>query len=82
VEWYKRCPLLFWNHKDTETRNPEDEFVFEGVKAQWDVNGNLVSTGETNDIKVVKDINWYFYGEGSGFTGPTIDFIEIQAGFV
>lgn len=66
----------FGTHKDTETRNPEDEFIFEGVKAQWDVNGNLVSTGETNDIKVVKDINWYFYGEGSGFTGPTIDFIE------
>jgi len=71
----------FGTHKDTETRNPDDEFVFEGVKGQWDADGNLVPTTEKNDIKVVKDVYWYAYGEGSGFTGPTVDFIE-NAGWV
>ena len=57
----------FGTHADTESREPGDLVVFEGVKA---------SNGEKNDIEVVKDIDWYLMGEGSGFTGPTIDYIE------
>ncbi|MFW5708154.1 MAG: hypothetical protein ACOC12_09550, partial [Bacteroidota bacterium] len=29
-----------------------------------------------NDIQVAKDINWYVLGPGSGFTGPTSQFVE------
>ncbi len=57
----------FGAHADTETREPDDLFVFDGV---------LESTGKPNNIEVVKDMNWYILGEGSGFTGPTVDFIE------
>jgi len=66
----------FGTHKDTETRNPDDKFTFEGVKGYWDADGNLIPSKDANDIQVVKDENWYYYGEGSGFTGPTYDFIE------
>jgi TonB-linked SusC/RagA family outer membrane protein len=73
----------FGTHKDTETREPGDLYVFDGVQAYWDANGNFVPVagGPANTKKVNKDVNWYYYGEGSGFTGPTYDFIE-DAGWV
>jgi hypothetical protein len=55
----------FGTHADTETR--EDDYVFEGVKQ---------SDGSTNDIVVKLDQDWRTSGEGSGFTGPTVDYIE------
>ncbi len=61
----------FGAHKDTETREEGDKFVFDGVN----------ENGEKNTIEVVKDQNWYLGGEGSGFTGPGVDFIE-DAGWV
>lgn len=62
----KGAMYYFGTHKDTESREATDQFVFEGVKAD----------GTPNDIKVNKDIYWYVLGEGSGFTGPTEEFIE------
>lgn len=57
----------FGSHEDTELREPDDpKYVFDGVK----------SDGSPNDIPVLRDINWFVLGEGSGFTGPTEEFIE------
>jgi TonB-linked SusC/RagA family outer membrane protein len=56
----------FGSHKNTESREPGDTYVFEGVLAD----------GTPNTKEVVKDIGWYVLGEGSGFTGPTEEFIE------
>jgi hypothetical protein len=54
-------------HADTKNREPEDLVVFEGVKQ---------SDGSVNDIQVVRDINWYYRGQGSAVTGPAVPFIE------
>jgi TonB-linked SusC/RagA family outer membrane protein len=62
----KGAMYYFGTHADTESRG-EGETVIEGVKA---------SDGSPNDIPIVKDINWYVLGPGSGFTGPTSQFIE------
>jgi len=67
---------FFGAHADTENR--DDDYVFEGVKAHWDTDGNLVANdgNPVNDIAVKLDQNWRTNGEGSGFTGPTIDYLE------
>jgi len=62
----------FGNHADQESREPDDLYIFNGVK---------LSDGSPNDIPVVKDANWYFTGEGSTFTGPGGDYID-RAGWV
>jgi len=68
---------FFGASANTEYRD-DDTYIFEGVKA---------STGEPNDINVA-DLgdpdwaqNWATSGEGSGFTGPTVDYIQ-DAGWV
>lgn len=63
----KGAMYYFGTHKDTESRGDGAIYVFEGVKA---------SNGAANDIQVAKDIDWYFNGEGSGFTGPAGQFVE------
>ena len=72
----KGALYFFGAHGDTENR--DDDYVFEGVKAHWDADGNLVPNdgSPANDIVVKLDQNWRTNGEGSGFTGPTIDYIE------
>ncbi len=72
----KGALYFFGAHADTENR--DDDYVFEGVKAHWDADGNLVPNdgSPANDIVVKLDQNWRTNGEGSGFTGPTIDYIE------
>ncbi len=67
---------FFGAHADTENR--DDDYVFEGIKAHWDADGNLVPNdgNPKNDIVVKLDQNWRTNGEGSGFTGPTIDYLE------
>ncbi len=62
----KGAMYYFGTHADTESRG-EGETVIEGVKE---------SNGAANDIPIVKDISWYVLGPGSGFTGPTSQFIE------
>jgi TonB-linked SusC/RagA family outer membrane protein len=57
----------FGNHGDQEEREPDDLYVFEGVKQ---------SDGSPNDIQVVKGANWYLFGEGSRFTGPDEPYYE------
>ena len=54
-------------HGDQENRGPGDLVVFEGVKQ---------SDGSPNDIQVVKDENWYYWGEGSAVHGPAVPFLE------
>lgn len=63
----KGAMYYFGTHEDTESRGDGATYVFEGVK---------MSNGGANDIKVAKDVNWYFNGEGSGFTGPAGQFVE------
>jgi hypothetical protein len=61
----KGAMYYFGVHGDQVWR--EDNYVFEGVKA---------SDGSPNDIEVVRNVDWHLNGEGSGFTGPTVQFIE------
>ena len=60
-------------HIDTETRG--ESYVFEGVKGTVGADGNGISTGENNDISVIKDQYWY-NGLGGGFGGPSGQFVE------
>jgi TonB-linked SusC/RagA family outer membrane protein len=52
-----------------------DSTVFEGVLGHIDPDGNLITNGDVNGEKVVKD-QTYYQGIGSGFNGPTEQFIE------
>jgi hypothetical protein len=56
----------YGTHADQEDREPDDLFIFEGVKE---------SDGSANNIQVVKDIDWYTRG-GSTVNGPSVPFIE------
>jgi len=62
----------FGSHGDQETREPDDLYVFTGVKQ---------SDGSHNDIEVVKGANWHLFGEGSSFTGPDAPYAE-DAGWI
>ena len=53
-------------HIDTEARGDGAIYIFDGVKTD----------GSKNDIKVAKDVKWYFNGEGNNFTGPVGQFVE------
>ncbi len=55
----------FGAHGDTENR--DDDYVFDGVN---------INTGAVNTVPVKLDQSWRTNGEGSGFTGPTIDYLE------
>jgi hypothetical protein len=61
----KGALYYFGAHADTENRN--DDYVFDGVN---------VNTGQPNNVAVKLDQTWRTSGEGSGFTGPTVDYIE------
>lgn len=63
----KGAMYYFGAHADTESRDDGAVHIFDGVK---------LSDGSPNDIPVTKDINWYVLGPGSGFTGPTSQFVE------
>ena len=60
-----------------ETMTRDNDYVFSGVKAHWS-NGVLVADdgNPANDIAVKLDQTWRTSGEGSGFTGPTVDYLE------
>jgi hypothetical protein len=60
--------------KVTETRG--ENYVWEGVMGHLDADGNLISSGQTNNITVVLDENWYRLGNGSGFSNSAEQFIQ------
>jgi hypothetical protein len=62
----------FGSHADQEAREPDDLVIFDGVKQ---------SDGSSNDIPVVKDMNWHLLGEGSVFTGPGGPYVE-ESGWI
>lgn len=68
----------FGMHKDTEINRSENRVaVFDGVLASsYDGNEEAPSEWVNNDIAVPLDMNWHLGGPGSGFTGPTDQFIE------
>ena len=59
-------------HEDTENRG--EEIVFEGVLGHYDDEGNLVSSGQENNITAVLDQAWY-NGKG-GSSGVAEPFVE------
>ena len=60
-----------------ETMNRDDDYVFTGIKGHWDGGVLVPDAGNpANDIKVKLDQTWRTSGEGSGFTGPTVDYLE------
>ena len=60
-----------------ETMSRENDYVFSGVKAHWDGGVLVADAGSpANDIAVKLDQTWRTSGEGSGFTGPTVDYLE------
>ena len=81
----KGALYFFGTHKDTENRGSTK--VWKGVLGHvgadgniyhYDANGNEVAgPGDRNTNEVVVDENWYWWnGYGSGFTGPSSQFIE------
>ena len=85
----KGALYYFGAHADTENR--DEDYTFEGVYGGLDNNGdveytdasgNVVTTPVTNTEVVKLDEDWRFWsGLGSGFTGPSEDYIE-DAGWV
>jgi TonB-linked SusC/RagA family outer membrane protein len=61
--------------RTVETTNRGQMTVFDGVKGHYDANGNLVTSGETNNVSVPLDQAWY-QGNGGGFGTVAEDFIE------
>jgi len=60
-----------------ETMARDDDYVFSGVKGHWDGGVLVADAGSpANDIAVKLDQTWRTSGEGSGFTGPTVDYLE------
>jgi TonB-linked SusC/RagA family outer membrane protein len=60
-----------------ETMARDNDYVFTGVKAHWDGGVLVADAGSpANDIAVKLDQTWRTSGEGSGFTGPTVDYLE------
>ena len=81
----KGALYFFGTHKDTENRG--ETMVWDGVLGHvgadgniyhYDANGNEVpGPGDPNTNEVVVDEYWYWWnGYGSGFTGPSNQFIE------
>jgi TonB-linked SusC/RagA family outer membrane protein len=76
----KGALYYFGAHKDTENR--DDDYTFDGVYGHLDGDGNLVTSGVVNTDVVKLDEDWRFWsGLGSGFTGPSEDYVE-DAGWV
>ncbi|WP_143307780.1 SusC/RagA family TonB-linked outer membrane protein [Chitinophaga vietnamensis] len=63
-----------------ETENRGTTTVFQGVAGHLDDNGNLVTSGKTNDVKAVLGQAWYT-GNGGGF-GPVGEPFMENSGFV
>jgi len=80
----KGALYFFGTHKDTEIRG--DSIIWEGYLGHIGADGNIYhwengneveGPGELNDIRVVLDEYWYWWnGYGSGFTGPSNQFLE------
>jgi TonB-linked SusC/RagA family outer membrane protein len=58
-----------------ETENRGATTTFSGVKGHLDANGDLVSTGQANNIETTLDQSWY-NGLGGGFGGPSSQVVE------
>lgn len=73
----KGALYYFGTHADTENRETAT-MVFDGVYAEsgTNANGQDVQQGQQNNVEIPKDISWYVFGPGSGFTGPSSQFIE------
>ncbi len=60
-----------------ETMARENDYVFTGIKAHWDGGVLVADAGNpVNDVAVKLGQTWRTSGEGSGFTGPTVDYLE------
>lgn len=66
--------LTFFGRSEL-TENRGDSVIMAGVGGHYDVDGNVITAGTTNDVKVVLDQAWY-QGLGGGFGGPAEQFVE------
>ncbi|MEP6645452.1 MAG: SusC/RagA family TonB-linked outer membrane protein [Saprospiraceae bacterium] len=78
--WNGTKGALTFFGRSANTLNRGSEKVFTGVNGHFDVDGNLVLAGKTNDISAVLDQGWY-QDNGGGFGVVSEDFIE-DASFV
>ncbi len=69
-----RGALTFFG-RSLETENRGATKVFEGVRGYYDTNNNLIVTGDANTVVATLDQS-YYQGIGSGFNGPTEQFVE------
>jgi outer membrane receptor protein involved in Fe transport len=65
----------YGTHADTETRGVETK-TFEGVRGTRNASNEIVAEGGASNIEVTLDENWWRTGNGSGFVGPSEQFIE------
>ena len=79
----KGALYYFGAHKDTEiSRLNEETRVFDGVlESSYRENEFNALAWVENEIEVPIDETWYSDGPGSGFTGPTEQFIEDASWF-
>jgi hypothetical protein len=73
--WNGTQGALTFFGRSINTENRGETQVFEGVKGTVDGDGNLISSGATNDIEAVLDENWYT-GDGGGFGNVAEHFIQ------
>jgi len=71
----KGALYYFGTHEDT-AEDRYESFVYEGVYAPGTEIGGEDVSGQANTTELIKDIDWYAGGPGSGFTGPSEQFIE------
>lgn len=71
----KGALYFFGAHGDQDDRATATK-VIDGVIGSQQADGSWVATGEANSIEIPLDQSWYIDGPGSGFTGPSEDFIE------
>ncbi len=80
--WNGTKGALYYFGAHADTHNRDDDYTFDGVYGHLDNDGNIVSYGTVNTDVVKLDEDWRFWsGLGSGFTGPSEDYIE-DAGWV
>ena len=67
--------LAFFGKSSITDQRDDPDHVFTGVGGHLDADGNLVSTGATNDIKAPLNQKW-FEGNGGGFGNVAEHFVQ------
>ena len=79
--WNGTKGALYYFGAHADNANREDDYVFEGVGGHFQPETGDKVIGDQNDVVVQLDQNWRQNLEGSGFTGPSVDYVE-DAGWI